>query len=472
MNTTTKTTRLPFAKELLALSIAGLMAAPVAAQNTQNGDSQGATTNNTRGAATGMNTQGAATGMQRDANNTQSATTQPGAMNRSSQLSQGTADQQSQIAADNSRSQEFQSMDADRDNVLVWREIYVVMDPRIVAANLDQEQVFSQYDNDNDDALNEEEFNEFISGLEQSEIASARTEQSRTDTSELAGQQGGEQQTQTRLDAQEQSADQQSSGQNSAQQNAQAGANLDVNDNSEHGADQAIVLPDDGRYNQAGTASTSAVNPQRQQDEPALTSETQYRVERGDEMGSDENILGQGDDFAPEGEPRSANAGTNATSASSVTLEENNVSSQQAQTDESQEAMSQSQVSVTDNTEADAQAERQTGAQDLQTVAIETLQKKTVKNSAGEELGEVKNVVVNREKGEVGLVVTSGGVMGIGSKKLLAPAEELSLSEDELVWDTSKSSKELKESAKYQPEGYTEVSDQYETIEEVRQAGL
>lgn len=403
---------LPFAKGFLALAVTGLMSGSVVAQNQQSMSS-------------------AAAGDSAASSNSQASQQQSGS---ASQALSSSADAQSTGAASTSgQSQEFQEMDQNRDNLLVWKELYVVLDPRIVAANLDQEQIFSEYDANSDDALDENEFQEFLSGLEQREYASTDSDNQQDMTSAAEG----------------------AGAESAMQMDANNSEGLDVTATSAHGADQGIVLPNDSRYNEAGTASTATVNPQRQSD-AGLSSQAPREEQRQDE----ETILGQ---VNSEEDAMRTNS-----ERETATQERAPMASETSRVGGSERSA----VLADMNAEAEAQNQRQDGAQELQSVSIASLQKKTVKNSAGEDLGEVKEVVINRDRGEVGVVLTSGGVMGIGSKKLLAPADELSLSENELVWDTAKSSKELKESAKYQPDGYTEVSDEYDTIEEIRQAGL
>src|SRR5690606_17046533 len=74
--------------------------------------------------------------------------------------------------------------------------------------------------------------------------------------------------------------------------------------------------------------------------------------------------------------------------------------------------------------------------QDLVNQPLDSFTEKRVHNNNGDQIGKVDNVVANLRDGKVGFVVSSGGVLGIGERKLLAPVEELKLHEDELIWDT------------------------------------
>lgn len=442
--------------------------------------------------------------------------------------------QQSQQAPQNSGAgqgaADFRAMDQDQDERLVWREIYVVMDPRIVAANLDQEQIFEQFDRDGDDALDEQEFEDFLGGLEQREIASGETQM----------QQGRE--------------NQQASGSTSGVSTSNRD-NLEVSSEAQHGADQARVLPEQSRYvGGGGTASSDQGQQSQAGASEGLIRETQYTTEQasaasgeqtqatqrdqraaGDQRPSDntaassaegeqnsQQLAGAGQSGSTSARGAEANQrdelatgdqrpGDNSSAASAADYDElaeeseyiagdsPTVSDEELAEDSDRNLYDEySTVRDTDsrtqpatveagsayerenqNTDsqdsmASSNAERtpNSGAGELRYAPLSSLQKKTVTNSAGEELGEVRDVVINRERGEVGLVVSSGGVLGIGSKKILAPADELSLEEDSLVWQTEQSSEELKESAKYRSEGYEEVSKQYGNINEIRQADI
>ncbi len=87
---------------------------------------------------------------------------------------------------------------------------------------------------------------------------------------------------------------------------------------------------------------------------------------------------------------------------------------------------------------------------------IESLVDTRVVNSNGEQLGSVAQVVVNRETGEAGLVLSVDS--GQESKQILAPIDEIALQGDELVWQTSQSSDELADAEEYDSENFERVS--------------
>lgn len=464
-----------FNKQLLALAITGLMASPAIAQNNQ----------------------------------------------------QAQQARQTQNSGTEQHNAEFQAMDQNQDERLVWTEIYVVMDPRIVAANLDQEQIFEQYDDDGDDALNEQEFEDFLGGLEQREIASGETQMQQGSQNQQAS--GSDSNAQMRQASENEQAADSARGVSTSNQE-----NLEVSSEAQHGADQSRALPEQSRYVGGGSTAASAEGRQSQsggngeqsqaaqrdqlatgdqrpgdntaassaereqnsqplvgtgpsQRDSATGTEASQRDElaAGDQRPGDNSSAASSADYDELAEESDYIAGDSPTVSDEeladdsdrnlydeystvgdtdsqtppATIEPGSAYEREDQNTDSQNAM------ASNNPEGTADA----GADDLRYAPLSSLQKKTVTNSAGEELGEVRDVVVNRERGEVGLVVSSGGVLGIGSKKILAPADELSLEEDNLVWQTEQSSDELKESAKYRSEGYEEVSNQYGNIDEIRQ---
>lgn len=377
-----------FGKKLLAITIAGAMMAPAIADENQ----QSANTN---------------------------------------QAQQG---QQSQSA-------DFQGMDTDQDELLVWREIHVVMDPRLVAANLDQEQIFSQYDANNDDALDEQEFNEFISGLEQEEIASAGRQ------TESSGETLG------------------ASGNQQASNNARNSRDAQAQSEAQHGADQATALPEGGRYNPGVTSQSTPNRDMPQESEfgdAQSTSETQY-LSRGSETAATQ------DSQSMQSERGQRDEYTATTDAAGDYEREDGAATRERLS--GRDNQSESGLAGT-AAQSQGQSASREQSQELSSAPISSLEEKTVTNAMGEEIGQVKNVVANPDKGEVGFVVSSGGIMGIGSKKILAPADELSLSENNIVWDTNKGKKELKQDAKYRSDEYVEISDQFGSINEFHQAGL
>ncbi len=103
-------------------------------------------------------------------------------------------------------------------------------------------------------------------------------------------------------------------------------------------------------------------------------------------------------------------------------------------------------------------------SQSLLQVSLDDLKDKTVVNNQGEELGDVDDVVVSREGNQRGFVVSVGGFLGIGENKVFVPADEVSVTTDNIIWETSRSKEQLEEASNYQEDRFESVSDQYETL--------
>lgn len=110
-------------------------------------------------------------------------------------------------------------------------------------------------------------------------------------------------------------------------------------------------------------------------------------------------------------------------------------------------------------------SQQMTGAQEPQEydtqamqATVDSLQGRPVENAEGQEIGDVEDVVINGQNGQVGLVISSGGMLGIGSSEILAPVEEITFSDERLVWNTSRSKKELRNSEQYNAEGFNSIA--------------
>ena len=124
---------------------------------------------------------------------------------------------------------------------------------------------------------------------------------------------------------------------------------------------------------------------------------------------------------------------------------------------------------VRQSSEGEEQSSHQTSAT-LMHADLESLEGKTVVNSEGDKIGTVEEIVLSREGGEVGFVVSAGGFFGIGDSEIVVPASDLHLEEDDIVYRTSRDAGELKDSAKYQEERYQSISGQFRTLSEAQEA--
>ncbi len=114
--------------------------------------------------------------------------------------------------------------------------------------------------------------------------------------------------------------------------------------------------------------------------------------------------------------------------------------------------------------------ERQARQQTLDNLSIDELRGREIVNANGEDLGDVDHVVVSRDQGKAGVVLSIGGILGMGAEKVMAPLDELHLQDDRLVWDTSRTKDELEDSADYQERNYNKVSSEnYRNVGELKQ---
>ena len=90
---------------------------------------------------------------------------------------------------------------------------------------------------------------------------------------------------------------------------------------------------------------------------------------------------------------------------------------------------------------------------------------KDVKNAAGKEVGEIKEIVVSEQGPEPMAVVSVGGFLGVGDKDVMLPFDNLRLQEDSVVLMSEKSEDELKQMPAYK-EG-----DQYRKVERDQRLG-
>lgn len=91
----------------------------------------------------------------------------------------------------------------------------------------------------------------------------------------------------------------------------------------------------------------------------------------------------------------------------------------------------------------------------------EELQDRTVRNSQGEEIGEVQDVVMSNDGSEAGIVVGVGGILGMGKKEVFLSADELRAGPDgeEIVWESSVGEDSAKNLPEYDEERYTSLAE-------------
>lgn len=115
---------------------------------------------------------------------------------------------------------------------------------------------------------------------------------------------------------------------------------------------------------------------------------------------------------------------------------------------------------------ASASESASASSQSLARVPLDQLTDKEIITQNGEELGSVEDIVADPHGGQAGFVVSVGGFLGIGDTKILVPADEAQLSNDQIVWQTSMSQEQLEKTNEYQSDQYESVTDRYNTLSE------
>ncbi len=79
-----------------------------------------------------------------------------------------------------------------------------------------------------------------------------------------------------------------------------------------------------------------------------------------------------------------------------------------------------------------------------------------VVNANGEDVGEVNDIVIARDRDDMFLVVGVGGFLGMGEKDVALPVSDLRISSDNVLLMSEKSEDQLKEMPEYKESDYRE----------------
>ena len=82
-----------------------------------------------------------------------------------------------------------------------------------------------------------------------------------------------------------------------------------------------------------------------------------------------------------------------------------------------------------------------------------------VVNSAGDEIGEVEKIDRDKETGSLHAVVSVGGFLGIGDKKVAIALDDLQLRNEQLLISLASTEEQLKAYPAYEETRYEEVED-------------
>lgn len=96
-----------------------------------------------------------------------------------------------------------------------------------------------------------------------------------------------------------------------------------------------------------------------------------------------------------------------------------------------------------------------TAASALQTMTPRELKGKDVVGQNGKEIGSIKEVVRSRNERNIQVVISAGGTLGVGDKKVAVPLDQLSYRDGKL--HISATEEELKAKPKFQSEQFVEL---------------
>ncbi len=128
----------------------------------------------------------------------------------------------------------------------------------------------------------------------------------------------------------------------------------------------------------------------------------------------------------------------------------------------------QQQMRTEDAAKDQGMAEQQTSG-DIMDMTVSELKGKTIYNAKGDKLGQVDNVVTDRDQ-QLNVVLSIGGFLGIGEKKAAVPVSQLIRTDDRIATDSAISAEDLADSAVYEKSAYNEVSGDVRLSEAAQQA--
>jgi putative membrane protein len=133
---------------------------------------------------------------------------------------------------------------------------------------------------------------------------------------------------------------------------------------------------------------------------------------------------------------------------------------QQAATETEQPAATETEQAATE-TEQPAATEtgQQAATEPQQPISIEEVLGSRVVNQAGEEVATIDDLVID-QSGQQYAVLSVGGFLGIGDKKVAVPLDELQLSEDEVYLMTAATEEQLEQMPEYDEEQFQPYAQQ------------
>ncbi|MBJ3776815.1 PRC-barrel domain-containing protein [Acuticoccus mangrovi] len=92
-------------------------------------------------------------------------------------------------------------------------------------------------------------------------------------------------------------------------------------------------------------------------------------------------------------------------------------------------------------------------------VPFDELEGEVAYNDAGEKVGKITDIVMKQSSGELFLVVSAGGFLGIGDTDVVFPYESASISDDHVMIDTDLTAETVEDRTDYDESAYVEVPE-------------
>lgn len=155
--------------------------------------------------------------------------------------------------------------------------------------------------------------------------------------------------------------------------------------------------------------------------------------------------------------PSQERASTTDRSQEQATVQRNEPA--QSQQDQQRAAQQVQEITAQQQRADQSTAETAAQAQAINSLSnFENLKDTVIINTAGQEIGYIEALALNPDSGAVGLIIATRGLLGIRAQEVLAPVEEITISGDTVVWNTTKNKKELRQSERFNEDDYDRLT--------------
>lgn len=103
-------------------------------------------------------------------------------------------------------------------------------------------------------------------------------------------------------------------------------------------------------------------------------------------------------------------------------------------------------------------------ASSVSEMTVQEIRGSEVNDKGGKKVGSIGKVVRHKENNELGVVVESGGFLGMGGTEIFVPMEELEIQEDSVVWTEQVQEGELDKKNEYNAQKFAAIGEQNPNI--------